>query len=103
MRHKPRKPIPKENKKTKQKRIQTTKEWFDKNPPDVYGRWTCYLQISPDCYRKVNKHTINLEHTKSKVRHPELKYDVDKIKPACPPCNKMKGSRDDTDLDLLKL
>lgn len=80
--------------KTRQKRVQTAKAWHEANPPDEYGYWDCYLKISPGCYVRVNLQTLNREHVKPKTRHPELKYEVTNIKPACPPCNALKESRD---------
>lgn len=99
-RHKPRKPINKESTKTKQKRIDVSKEWYDQNPPDEFGYWDCYLKISPSCYLRVNQKTINLEHVKSKVRRPDLKYDVKNLKAACSPCNKMKSSKNLEDIGV---
>ncbi len=80
--------------KTRQKRQQTTREWDKANPPDHTGRWECYLKIAPNCHGTVTKETLNREHTLSKARHPEAKYDITKIKPACPPCNALKGSQE---------
>lgn len=94
------KPIRAVSKKTAQKRRDVSKEWYDLNPPDENGLWPCYLRIAPNCERFVNRQTINLEHKKSKVRHPELRYVVSNIGAACQPCNKLKGSEDDTDFDV---
>lgn len=73
-------------------------EWFEKNPPDKKGEWECYLQIHPYCPVKVNRDLLRLEHVKSRARHPELRYDVDNIKPSEDWCNGMKGSLDLEDL-----
>lgn len=91
---KPRRRIKPISDKNKLKEQQTKREWFDLNPPNEKGLWFCYLGISPDCPRKLTRSTITLEHVKSKVRHPELKFDVTNLKPACSPCNALKGSRD---------
>lgn len=72
----------------------TRKEWYETNLPDVHGYWQCYLQISPECSITVDRSTINLEHVLSKVRHPELRFVVSNLRPACHPCNKLKGSKD---------
>ena len=80
--------------KTLDRRGQTKREWLRLNPPDERGTWTCYLQISSACPIKLTASTLNLEHVKSKARYPELRYDLNNIKPACSPCNKLKGSRD---------
>lgn len=92
------KPIRRVSKKTAKKKSVVDKEWYALNPPDEFGRWLCYLRISPECEIYVNRSTINLEHKKSKVRHPELKYEVTNLGAACQPCNKLKGSKDDTDV-----
>lgn len=76
------------------------KEWFSRpeNQPDMNQQWTCYLRIAPDCEIFVTRETLNLEHVKSKVRRKDLRFDPDNIKPACQPCNKLKGSQDLEDL-----
>lgn len=99
--HKPRRPLRQESEKSKSKRTATSREWFRLNPPDARGVWYCYLQISPRCPIKLTRSTITLEHVKSKVRHPELKYDVTNLKPACEYCNKLKGSLDVDQLSQL--
>lgn len=80
-----------ESSKHKEKRLATKQEWYRLNPPDKSGYWICYLQISEDCPRLVNKLTINLEHVLPKVRRPDLAFDVTNIKASCQPCNKLKG------------
>lgn len=98
----PKKAIKKEADSTKAKRQATSRAWFEQNPPDSNGNWQCYLQISPDCPRILNRSTITLEHVKSKVRYPALKFDVNNLKAACSPCNKMKGSLDLDELPMLR-
>lgn len=88
------KPLKKEGDKARKKRQSTANKWFKANPPDEHGDWICYLQISELCPKKLNRQLITLEHVKSKVRHPELKYDINNIKPSCSFCNYLKGSRD---------
>lgn len=95
---KPGKPMRKEAVKTRQKREATNRQWDAENPPDKNGQWECYLLISPYCHIWVDKKTLNREHTLSKARHPEEKYNPKKIKPGCPPCNKLKGSRSETEV-----
>jgi 5-methylcytosine-specific restriction endonuclease McrA len=79
---------------TKLKEQQTKREWFVLNPPNEKGLWFCYLGISPICPNWLTRSTITLEHVKSKARHPELKFVVTNLKPACSFCNAIKGSRD---------
>lgn len=85
-------PIRPISEKTYSRKQRTDRLWYELNPPDEKGTWTCYLQISRDCPITLTRSTITLEHVKSKARHPELKFDVTNIKPACSPCNKLKGS-----------
>lgn len=80
-----------ESKKHKANREATTAEFFRLNGD---GPWDCYLRVAPNCERVVTRETVNPEHPLSKARHPELRYDATKLKPACGPCNKFKGSRD---------
>lgn len=90
------------NSKTKAKPIQkigkkarmwmdTRKEWIKLNPPQD-GYWECYLRISPMCSKVVTIDDLSLDHVKTRSSHPELRYDLNNIKPACYPCNSMKGS-----------
>lgn len=97
---KPRAPIKKVSNKSGVKLAQMRREWFlrPENKPDQQGEWLCYLGISPECTFTVNRLTLNLEHVRSKVRHPELKFDPDNLKTSCQPCNKLKGSLDLEDL-----
>ena len=81
-------------KKTEQRWIDAKFGWFEQNSPDKDGFWDCYLQIAESCLKRVDRRTLNLEHVKAKVRHPDLKYDIYNIRPACRPCNKLKGSQD---------
>lgn len=90
--HKPKKPMRKEAVKTKEKRLAVTQEWLELNPADEEGTWTCYLQIAINCRLRMNIGTLNIEHDHSKARRPDLKYNVKKLKPACSPCNELKGS-----------
>lgn len=96
--NKPRRPLKQESDKTQAKRITVSRLWFELNPPDARGLWYCYLRISPDCPYQLTRSTIRLEHVRSKVRYPALKYEVTNLLPACEHCNKMKGSRDLEDI-----
>lgn len=88
---KPTKPMKKIGKITK-KWIETRKEWILQNPPDSSGHWTCYLDISPYCLKIMSENELTLDHVKSRSRYPELRFDLDNLKPACAPCNGLKGS-----------
>lgn len=65
--------------------------WYVKNPPDQHGYWDCYLRISPYCFIRMTYWTVIQEHVKPKKKYPELKYDLDNIRPACEPCNSLKS------------
>lgn len=93
-----RKPIKQMSQKHYKENIETKTAWFKANPPDENGEWECYLKISKDCLGKLNYRTLNREHVVSKVRAPELRFDINNIKPACQPCNKLKGSLSIKDL-----
>lgn len=86
-------PLRKESIKSRSKRLEVRELWFELNPPDKHGMWTCYLQISPDCPKRLSEGMVNLEHVKPRSKNPELKYDVSNIKAACLRCNGAKGSR----------
>jgi hypothetical protein len=83
-----------ESAKHKANRQATNAKWFELNGD---GPWDCYLQVVPDCERTVTKETVNIEHPLSKARHPELRWNARRLKPACSPCNKFKGSKDFVD------
>lgn len=90
--NRPRPMMKQESDKSRQKRLETSDKWFELNPPDEYGYWHCYLEISPNCPHRLTKATLELEHVKPKSKHAELKYDVNNLRPACGPCNYMKLS-----------
>lgn len=90
---KPRVPMGFESSKTHKQRLATKKEWRELNPPDEYGNWYCYLQISPNCPKILTAETLTQEHVMPKVKAPERRFDVTNIAPACNFCNTLKGSR----------
>lgn len=102
--HRPRKPIQSKKKyikpesdKARTRRIEAREAWFEANPPDLPdGRYFCYLDgLSEYCWGTMTRELIEafgLEHTDSKARHPESKYDISKLRVGCPPCNAVKGS-----------
>lgn len=62
-------------------------KWKKTQKPNHQGYYTCYL-----CGRQVAY--LMAEHTKSKVRHPNLRTDPNNLKPVCADCNERKGSKD---------
>lgn len=98
--YKARQPLRKTSNKSGAKYAKMRREWFlrPENAPDEEGQWLCYLGISPECTFTVNRLTLNLEHVRSRVRHPELKFDPDNLMPACSACNQVKQSLDLEDL-----
>lgn len=88
----PKKVIPAESGLYKAKRIRTAKRWYEHNRPNAAGYWECYLQIAENCPVMVDRQTISLEHVRSKVRFPELRFQTFNIKASCAPCNKLKQS-----------
>lgn len=68
-------------------------EWIKNNPPNLNGNWICYLQISTLCLQRLDKQTLTLEHIVPKGRGEEYRYNENNIKPACAPCNGLKGSQ----------
>lgn len=92
--------IKKESPKTYKKRTGTRKQWFRENPPDDYGNWVCYLQISRYCLKQVDRSVIQLDHVKPKSVHHSLRYETDNLAPSCPPCNKLKDIKELPELAL---
>lgn len=76
-----------------QKWIETRQEWIRLNPP-VDGMYECYLRITPECPRFMVTQHMTLDHVKSRSRYPELRFDLNNLRPACWSCNREKGSRD---------
>lgn len=72
---------------------ETRLKWIEQNPPDQYGYWFCYLQISDMCLKRLTEQTMTIEHMTPKNRGTKFRHDLDNIKPACVPCNGLKGSR----------
>jgi len=66
-----------------------SKQWRIDNPPNHEGYYICYI-----CDVWIPADEMNVEHTKSKARHPEFRFDKGKLKPACGECNEDKGSKD---------
>lgn len=86
-------PIKKQGKNAKQWLI-TRATWIRKNPPPIDGKfWICYLQIHPWCPVRVDIGHLTLDHVVSRTKDPSLRFKLSNLKPACLPCNEMKGSR----------
>jgi len=64
-------------------------KWRKLNPPNHQGYYICYL-----CHRWIPANEMQVEHVKSKARHPDLRTDLDNLQPACSSCNAKKGSHD---------
>lgn len=103
--HKPRKAIvakkryiKPESDRAKSERLRVREEWFELNPPDATDdQWYCYLDgLSEQCWTLMDKEQIELhglEHVTPKVKSRKLKFSVDNLRVACPPCNREKGSQ----------
>jgi len=68
--------------------IATRKEWIAKNLPK-YGYWNCTY-----CGKQLDLGSLTLDHKLSRSRHPELRYELSNLTPACWECNSEKGSKD---------
>jgi len=74
--------------------IADRKEWISNNPPNHQGYWECYLKIAPDCLGSIDIDQLTLDHVVSRTRSPDKRRNQTNFKPACGPCNQLKGSRD---------
>jgi 5-methylcytosine-specific restriction endonuclease McrA len=63
----------------------TRRLWIENHP----GPWECYL-----CGCPLTTADMTLDHVKSRSRHPELRFEMNNLKPCCWACNTAKGSRD---------
>lgn len=91
---KPRKPLAAKKPMKKMGKIgkalaKQSREWRAENPPNHQGYYICYL-----CLKWIPADEMNVEHTKSKARHPEFRFIKGKLRPACGSCNEQKGSKD---------
>lgn len=86
-----RKPIKRVGKVAK-KWMETRQEWIKNNPPDDFGYWYCSLKLMPNCLVRMQIDELTLDHAKSRSRHPELRYELSNLQPACLSCNVYKGS-----------
>lgn len=65
--------------------IATRKDWIANNPEP----WHCAY-----CGIPLAIEQLTLDHIKSRSRHPELRFDLSNLTPACWTCNERKGSGD---------
>lgn len=86
MAHKVRKPLNQIGKQGR-KTANAVAKWKRQQRPNHQGRFQCYM-----CGKQVDY--LMAEHVKSKVRHPELRNNLNNLKPTCHECNKRKGSKD---------
>lgn len=89
----PKRRLRREAVKTRQKRQETSTEWFKINPPDEHGYWYCYISKHPFCPKRLTIETLVLEHDISKARDKSRQHDITNIFPACEWDNKAKGSK----------
>lgn len=71
----------------------TRVDWIEANPPSFGGYWECYLKISPMCPKFLTIDTLTLDHVVGRGRDSKLRYVLSNLKPACSPCNNLKGSQ----------
>ncbi len=73
--------------------IITRKTWIRNNPPDDRGYYKCYLNISPFCPSWMLQREMTLDHVIARSRDASKRYAADNLRPACYPCNTLKGSQ----------
>lgn len=73
----------------------TRHEWIQKNLPDK-GTWDCTY-----CGRPLHLNELTLDHKKSRSRHPELRFELSNLTPACWECNTLKGSKDFEEMETM--
>lgn len=72
-----------------QKRTQiAVAKWKRTQEPNHQGYYTCYM-----CGKWIDY--LEAEHVKSKARNPELRTDLNNLKPTCSSCNSKKGSKNE--------
>lgn len=70
---------------------ETKLDWIQKHG-GIYARWQCYLRISPLCVGTLTNETLTMDHVIPKGRGKEYRHDLNNLRPACSPCNTLKGS-----------
>ena len=66
--------------------IATRQQWIKDNP----GPYMCFY-----CGVNLEVDEMELDHKKSRSRHPEMRYTMDNLVPSCHSCNSKKGSKDE--------
>jgi 5-methylcytosine-specific restriction endonuclease McrA len=91
---KPRKPIPKVGKVTKEW-FNFRKEYLKLHPPNSDGKYECYLKTTPLCPGRMYPKDMSLDHVipKGSLVGRQLKYNEDNLRTSCFPCNSDKGSQ----------
>lgn len=62
-------------------------EWLKQNPPNHQGYYECYI-----CGEWLTTKEVQLDHIKSRTRHPELIEEFSNLAPICRRDNSAKGS-----------
>lgn len=70
------------------------RRYLKNHPSNHEGYYTCYL-----CGKWVKSNEVELDHVKSRSRHPELVFDESNIRFSCHECNFKKGSRDPKEIE----
>ena len=65
------------------------REWYRQNPPDHSGYYYCYL-----CGKAITRSQTELDHVIARSRAPELRFELNNLKPSCHDCNQEKGSKE---------
>lgn len=66
--------------------LKTKELWFERNKQPYYA---CDY-----CGKIMTRTQLTLDHVKSRSKHPELRFRLDNLVPACWSCNTEKGSTD---------
>lgn len=67
--------------------IKTRAAWIKEHPANHQGYWVCHY-----CGNYVDEKAMTLDHLESRSRHPELRFVLSNLVPACGPCNVKKKS-----------
>ncbi|MDE2106345.1 MAG: HNH endonuclease [Patescibacteria group bacterium] len=105
MQHKPRKPIQRSSLKTSSQPIRrigpvtkkwlaTRRAWIEKNGAEGHLCHYCgyLLSMLQDLIDSDMARPLTLDHITARTRDSSLRFEFDNLTPACPPCNRKKGS-----------